>query len=107
HLANRYDTLSPVMLRAMAHIVGKARQYQVEVGFCGDMARRPLEALALMAVGVRSFSVPASALGPLKAMIRSTVLRPVAEVVPYLVETCDTTIRHQLAAYARDHGIVV
>ncbi len=107
HLANRYDTLSPVMLRTMAHIAGKAKEYEVEVGFCGDMARRPLEALALMAVGIRSFSVPASALGPLKAMIRSTNLKPVAEVVPYLVETCDTTIRHQLAAYARDHGIMV
>jgi phosphotransferase system enzyme I (PtsP) len=107
HLANRYDTLSPVMLRAMAHIVRKAAEYGVEVGFCGDMARRPLEALALMAVGIRSFSVPASAIGPLKAMIRSANLTPVAEVVPYLVETNDTTIRHQLAAYARDHGIVV
>lgn len=107
HLANTYDTLSPVMLSVVEQVCEAARRHQVEVSFCGDMARRPLEALALIGVGVRSLSVPASSIGAIKAMIRSMSEANVSDYVRTLIRSSDATIRHQLAAYARDHGIVV
>jgi phosphotransferase system enzyme I (PtsP) len=107
HMANLYDTLSPVMLSVVHHIVQVAARHEVEVGFCGDMARRPLDALALLGVGVRNFSVPASSVGAMKALVRSVALPALEEFVPCLLHSSEATIRHQLAAYARDHAIAV
>ncbi|MFO0389678.1 MAG: phosphoenolpyruvate--protein phosphotransferase [Alphaproteobacteria bacterium] len=107
HMANAYDTLSPVMLNVVKMIVEKAAMHKVEVGFCGEMARKPLDALALLAVGIRNLSVSTSALGSVKAMIRQTSLVSLTEYVQYQLDTGEASIRHLLAAYAKDHGIPV
>jgi len=106
-LADAYDTLSPVMLRVVHEVARKAKEHNVEVSFCGEMARRPLDALALLGVGVRTLSVSASAIGPLKAMIHSLTLSELTEYLNYLLTSNEPTVRHWLATYARDHGIVV
>ena len=41
------------------------------VGVCGEMGGRPLEAMALIGIGVEKFSITPAAVGPIKAMIRS------------------------------------
>jgi phosphotransferase system, enzyme I, PtsP len=107
HMAGHYDTLSPVMLRVVREVVNKAKQHNVEVSFCGEMARKPLDALALIGVGVRSISASASAIGPIKAMVRSVSLPELEGYVSYLLESSDPSIRQWLSAYAADHGIVV
>ncbi len=107
HMADSYDTLSPIMLRVVKSVLDKAREHQVEVSFCGEMARKPLDALALIGVGVRSLSVSASAIGPLKAMIRSFTLAELEKYMGYLLQSSDPTVRNWLQAYAHDHGIIV
>src|SRR4029077_13714224 len=98
HMADAYDTLSPVMLRVVQDVVQKAAVRNVDVGFCGEMARKPLDALALIGVGVRSLSVSASAIGPVKAMIRSVTLANLSEYMEYLLTASDPSVRHWLAA---------
>ena len=105
HMTDAYDTLSPVMLRVVRQIIEAANKYDVEVSFCGEMARRPLDAMALIGVGARSLSVSASALGPLKAMIRSMDVEQVTAYMQYLADSDDASLRHFLSAYAKDHGI--
>ena len=107
HMADSYDTLSPVMLRVVREVVMHADAHKVEVSFCGEMARKPLDALALIGVGVRSLSVSASSIGPLKAMIRSVTLSEINDYMAYLLPSPEPTIRQWLAAYAYDHGLVV
>lgn len=107
HMAGRYDTLSPVMLRLVAEVIEKAHEHQVEVSFCGEMARKPLDALALIGVGVRSLSVSASAIGPIKAMIRSVELADLTSYLQYLLGSSEPSVRHWLAAYAKDHEIAI
>ncbi len=107
HMADSYDTLSPVMLRVVRHVIEKARMHQVEVSFCGEMARKPLDAMALIGVGVRSLSVSASAIGPLKAMIRSVNLTELTAYLHYLLGSSEPSVRHWLSAYAKDHNIKV
>ena len=107
HMADSYDTLSPVMLNVVHEVIAKAKEHHVEVSFCGEMARKPLDALALIGVGVRSLSVSASSIGPLKAMIRSVTLSEVNEYMNYLMTSSDPSVRQWLAAYARDHGIII
>ncbi len=107
HMTTSYDTLSPVMLKVVRMVVERARAHNVEVGFCGEMARRPLDALALIGTGVRNLSVSASAIGPIKAMVRHIALAPLEEYVRYLIDSSETSIRHPLTAYAKDHHIPV
>ncbi len=68
-VSNRFDPLHPSMLRALGQIAVKAREHNVEASVCGEMAGRPIEALALVALGYRHLSMSASSLGPVKAML--------------------------------------
>ncbi len=107
HMAGSYDTLSPVMLNVVRQVVAKAKEYNVEVSFCGEMARKPLDALALIGVGVRNISVSAAAIGPLKAMIRSVDISELSSYLDYITTIPDTSSRGWLANYVRDHGIII
>lgn len=69
-LGDRYDSLSQPVLRALGAIATEAGRVGKSATVCGEMASRPLEALALVACGFRSLSMPPAAVGPVKAMIR-------------------------------------
>ncbi|HEX8554098.1 MAG TPA: phosphoenolpyruvate--protein phosphotransferase [Sphingomonas sp.] len=70
-LAERYDWLSPSILRFLARVVAPARAAGVPVAVCGEMGGRPLEAMALIGLGIDRLSITPAAVGPVKAMIRS------------------------------------
>ena len=53
-LAERYDWLSPSILRFLRRIVVAADAAGVPVRLCGEMGGRPLEAMALIGIGIRS-----------------------------------------------------
>ena len=68
-VADRFDTISAPMLRALRDIADKGRLYKKPVTLCGEMASKPIGALALVALGYRSLSLTPSAVGPVKAML--------------------------------------
>ena len=70
-LAERYDWLSPAILRFLRRVAAQAKAAGVPVRVCGEMAGRPLEAMALIGIGIDSFSITPAAVGPVKAMVRS------------------------------------
>ncbi|CUB00723.1 phosphoenolpyruvate--protein phosphotransferase [Pannonibacter indicus] len=70
-VADRYDTLGPGFLRALKQIVDVAGRHHVPVTLCGEIAGKPLEAMALIGIGYRSLSMSPASLGPVKAMLRS------------------------------------
>ncbi|MEJ0022276.1 MAG: putative PEP-binding protein [Alphaproteobacteria bacterium] len=41
------------------------------ISICGEAAGRPLEAMALIALGFERLSMPAAGIGPVKRMVRS------------------------------------
>ena len=55
-LAQRYDWLSPAILRFLKRILDTARAAEVPVRICGEMAGRPLEAMALIGIGADSLA---------------------------------------------------
>ena len=106
-LADRYDVLSPPALSFLRELVQVCAQANVELTLCGEMGSRPLEAMALIAIGFRRLSMPATAIGPVKAMARSLTLGPVRD---YLAELCDKphhSLRESLRAFARDHDVAI
>ena len=54
-LAQRYDWLSPAILRFLKRVIDSARAANVPVRICGEMAGRPLEAMALIGIGADEF----------------------------------------------------
>ena len=54
-LAERYDWLSPAILRFLKRVVDAAREADVPVRLCGEMGGRPLEAMALIGIGIEQF----------------------------------------------------
>jgi len=70
-LAERYDWLSPSILRFVRRVVGPCREAGVTLGVCGEMGGRPLEAMALIGLGIERLSITPAAIGPIKAMVRS------------------------------------
>ncbi len=71
-LAERYDWLSPSILRFIRRVADACRAAGVDVTVCGEMGGRPLEAMALLGIGIERLSITPAAVGPIKAMIRST-----------------------------------
>lgn len=106
-LAGRYDSLSPVVLRVLRDMVQAAEKAGVPVSLCGEMAGRPLEAMALIGLGIRSLSMTASAVGPVKAMTRALRLRPLADYLKTILDTPDHSLRDRLRAFAHDHEIPI
>ena len=106
-MSDRYDTLAPEVLRIVSDIVKACNEVGVEVGFCGEMARKPIEAMALVGVGMRSFSMPPSAVGPVKAMLRSIEVKELVPFVERIVQSYEPTVRRQLEEYAKEHGVVI
>ncbi len=104
-VSNRYDTLSPAVMRMVRMIVATAKEYKVDLGFCGDMATRPVDAMALIGCGVRSLSMPPAAVGPVKAMVRSLNIRDLAHYLDYICTEPTHSLRLPLERFAKDHGV--
>lgn len=80
-VAGNYDPIALPRLRVFQHIVNAARRYDVPVTMCGELAGHPIEALALLAIGMTSLSMGASSIGPIKEMVLSLELEPIRKVV--------------------------
>ena len=106
-LSDRYDMLSPLVLNFLRTVVRQGEEAGVPVSLCGEMASRPLEAMALVGLGFRRLSVVPPAVGPVKTMIRSLSLPPLEEYLNDLCETTHRSVREQLRTFARDHGILI
>jgi phosphotransferase system enzyme I (PtsP) len=106
-LSDRYDVLSPGLLSFIHDLVQRCRASGVRLSVCGEMASRPLEAMALIGLGVRQLSVTAADLAPVKAMLRSIEVGALHGYLTTLLEVSDHSVRGRLQAYALDHGVVL
>ena len=106
-LADRYDPLSMPMLALFREVIAKARDARVPLSMCGEMAGNPIEAMALIALGFRTLSMAAPAIGPVKTMIRSLDAASVAAYLDEIADRPDHSLRPRLEAYARDHNIAL
>ena len=106
-LADRYDPLSAPMLALLREIIARTREAGVSLSMCGDMAGNPIEAMVLIALGFRTLSMAATAIGPVKTMIRSLDTAAVAGYLDDIGNRPDHSLRPKLEAYARDHEVAL
>jgi phosphotransferase system enzyme I (PtsP) len=99
--------LSPAALSLVRQIVRSAADANGEVSLCGEMAGRPLEAMALIGTGVRTLSMQPANIGPVKLMIRSLDTREISQFVDRLCGRGDHSLRTQLASFAAERGVMI
>jgi phosphotransferase system enzyme I (PtsP) len=104
-LTDRYDALAPGFLRAIGEVARAAHEQGVPLSVCGEMAGSPLDAMALVGLGLRTLSMNPAGIGPVKAMIRSLTLAPLQEFLGHHLAAHDHSLRAKLKAFARDHGV--
>lgn len=106
-VANRFDVLSPPILRVFKTIAEKAVETGTPVALCGEMGGRPIEAMALVGLGYRSLSMSPSSIGPVKAMILQLDAGDLNAFLNDLLSQRDgsSSLRARLQDYAAAHGI--
>jgi phosphotransferase system enzyme I (PtsP) len=106
-LADRFDPLSVPFLRVLKQIADAGERSGTPVTLCGELAGKPISAMALVGVGYRSISMSPAAIGPVKAMLTEL---PHAALKSFLDEvlshpTRGHSIRAELRSFAESHGV--
>lgn len=101
-VSTRFDPLHPAFLRALGSVAALANERGKRVSICGEMAGKPLEAMALLGLGFRSFSMSPSGIGPIKALVRAIDVEALQEfVATRLAEGVEASrMRADLAGFA-------
>ena len=106
-VANRFDSLSPAGLKALSVIVEAATRHHVPLNLCGEMAGKPIEAMALIGLGFRSISMAPASVGPVKAMVLSLDAGDLQRKLNELLDLRATSLREDLRLYAAEKGVQV
>jgi len=106
-LAERYDWLSPAILRFLDRVVKNCVGMPVDLGVCGEMGGRRLEALALIGLGIRRLSITPAAVGQIKELVRKVDTKEIGEAMVGWLASPPQNMRDALQAWAQERGIEV
>jgi phosphotransferase system enzyme I (PtsP) len=104
-LAERYDWLSPSIMRFLRRVVQNTIGSPVDLGICGEMGGRRLEALALLGIGFRRLSITPAAVGPIKELVRKVDLKELSDAMTLWLSEPDTNLRKALGEWAAQREI--
>ncbi|MET0606187.1 MAG: phosphoenolpyruvate--protein phosphotransferase, partial [Beijerinckiaceae bacterium] len=108
-VAQRFDSLSPAFLRVLSQIVEAGRAANKPVSLCGEIGGKPLEAMALIALGYRHLSMSPASIGPVKSMTLSLNAKALkARLAVWMKERSrQESLREELESFARETGVPV
>jgi len=106
-VARRYDAIAAPRLRAFKHIADAAKRHNCPLTMCGELAGRPIEALALMAIGIERLSMSASSIGQIKELVLSLDLMQLRGQIAEALDNDrgDLDVRDFLYALADRQGL--
>ena len=91
-----YDPCHPAVLHSIKRITDAAKAAGKPVSLCGEMAGEPVNAVLLMGLGVRSFSLSAPNLPPVKEAIRRISLARATAIAQRVLEMASA---QEIASY--------
>jgi phosphotransferase system enzyme I (PtsP) len=108
-VSDRFDVLGRPFLRILRDIVRAGDRHDTPVTLCGEMASKPLSAMALLGLGFRSVSMSPTAVGPIKAMLLALDAGKLGGALnAALDDTRDQRpVRQMLVDFAAENGIPV
>jgi phosphotransferase system enzyme I (PtsI) len=100
-VSHLYDPLHPAVLRLVQFATEAALRLRMPVSICGEMAGNPLLTPLLLGLGVRTFSMNASAIPRVKQAVRALDIGDCARFARRVMEQSDPArIRELVAAFA-------
>jgi phosphotransferase system, enzyme I, PtsP len=106
-VADRFDPISAPILRALRDIAIRSKAHGKPVTACGELASRPIGALALVALGYRVLSLAPSAVGPVKSMLLGVDTAKASALIEPLLKSPagSVSIRERLTDFAAAEGL--
>ncbi|MET0943266.1 MAG: phosphoenolpyruvate--protein phosphotransferase, partial [Mesorhizobium sp.] len=106
-LSDRFDPLSVPFLRVLKQIADASHRVGTPVTLCGELAGRPISAMALIGLGYRSISMSPAAIGPVKAMLTELPLEALVSLLDDALAKPNAVrnVRKDLHSFADQHGI--
>lgn len=104
-LAERYDWLSPAILRFLDRLAKNLVGTGIDLGVCGEMGGRRLEALALLGIGYRRLSITPAAVGPIKELVRKVDLKELSAAMNEWLLRPPPSLRVAMTAWCEARGI--
>lgn len=102
-VADLYDPLHPAVLRLVQFATEAALRMRMPVSVCGEMAANPRLTPLLLGLGLRSFSMTASAVPRVKQAVRSVEIDACARFARRVMEQSDPAkIDELVAAFRHD-----
>ncbi|MDJ0820787.1 MAG: phosphoenolpyruvate--protein phosphotransferase [Paracoccaceae bacterium] len=100
----RYDTLNVSFLTFIEGIVARCEDTGTPLSFCGEDAGRPVEALCLASMGLRTLSMRPASIGPVKSLLMRCHLDQVREVILEARERGEQSVRASVMAYLAENA---
>ncbi|MEM6339537.1 MAG: phosphoenolpyruvate--protein phosphotransferase [Pseudomonadota bacterium] len=100
----RYDTLNVSFLSFIERIVERCALTRTPLSFCGEDAGRPIEALCLAAIGLRTLSMRPASIGPVKSLLMRSNLDEVRKVISDARHRGEMCVRPAIMEYLRAQG---
>jgi phosphotransferase system enzyme I (PtsP) len=97
----RYDTLNVSFLTFLQNIVDRCNDTATPLSFCGEDAGRPVEALCLAAMGLRTLSMRPASIGPVKTLLMRTDLGALRQVIEAARERGEQSVRADVMEFLR------
>ena len=98
NVTHLYQPLHPAILRTIAYLVRVAESHQVPLELCGEMAADPLQAIALVGLGIRTLSLVPGSIPLVKNAIRSVELERVQSLMKDAMKLTTTEEVEELLA---------
>jgi phosphotransferase system enzyme I (PtsI) len=89
-VAELYDPLHPAVLRLVQFATEAALRMRMPVSVCGEMAANPRLTPLLLGLGLRSFSMTASAVPRVKQAVRSVAIDACARFARHIMDQSDS-----------------
>ncbi|MBB3137273.1 phosphotransferase system enzyme I (PtsP) [Rhizobium pisi] len=106
-VSDRFDPLGKPFLRILRDIVRGADRNKTPVTLCGELAGKPISAMALLGIGFRSISMSPASIGPVKAMLLGLDVGALTKAMEEVLDDSHSTVpmREVLARFAESHNI--
>jgi phosphotransferase system enzyme I (PtsP) len=100
----RYDTLNVSFLTFIERIVERCNISNTPLSFCGEDAGRPVEALCLAAMGIRTLSMRPASIGPVKSVLLRADLQSLRKIIADARHRGDQSVRSSVMEWLRNQG---
>lgn len=106
HVANRYDHVHPAVIHEIQRTVQLAKQFNLPLSVCGEMASDPIAVVLLMGMGVQRLSMSAAKLPRIKWLIRNVECNWAQDILQHCLSLDDVKdIRSFVQGALKEKGL--